>query len=631
MIRLAFVVPWALDGRIEAILQRYPAPETITCHYHQTSLVDLARYVPPTPCDAIISRGYNADMLESRDLQCPVIRMKFSSIEVINAVFECKKNFNPRKIAVIGPISLTLAMRNIIKFANTPIEMFVQSYPYVPQETEKLVKLAVRNGCDTIVGGGTAYEVAKEMGRNAQLVASDDETIWEAIDAAVKTVIINRHEREKHEMLQTVMDHSREGIMFIDTNGRVRVRNTYALRNLPGLDSGGAGTAFPSLVPELAPIYEESRRSPTVIDNEILSRNGISYSASFVPVMTGERRAGTLFVFRDVGNIQEMEAQIRKKIHARGMTTKYSFESILSRDQGMHAILETAEKFAAVDSNVIIEGETGTGKELFAQSIHHGSSRSKQPFVAINCAALPEHLLESELFGYSGGSFTGAAKEGKKGLFELAHNGTLFLDEVSELPFSFQGKLLRALEEGEIRRIGDDRIIPVNVRVIAATNKNLRLLAERGAFREDLYFRLNVLEITIPPLRDRPDDIFLLFSHFLAEYSRRFGKNPPSLGPFCKRMLSSHPWRGNVRELKNMAERVAALHDPADPDASRVLQQLFRVPEEELNRVKRSPEEEKKLIAEALAANMRRGDIAKALRMSRATLWRKMRSYNLIP
>jgi propionate catabolism operon transcriptional regulator len=312
------------------------------------------------------------------------------------------------------------------------------------------------------------------------------------------------------------------------------------------------------------------------------------------------------------------------------MSTKYTFRDIISYDEGMHGIIETAKKFALLDSNVLIEGETGTGKELFTQSIHQHSMRRNQPFVAINCASLPEHLLESELFGYTGGAFTGASKEGKKGLFELAHNGTLFLDEVSELPLPFQGKLLRALQEREIRRIGDDRIIPIDVRIIAATNKGLRSMAENGQFRRDLYFRLDILEITIPPLRGRPKDILPLFTMFLRIYAERFAKPLPTLTQECEARLVAHPWTGNVRELKNMAERVMALYEASDRNAAQIMARLFDLPLRQRPSVSARREEERNKIASALASAPSRDDAAKILNMSRTTLWRKMKTLELI-
>ena len=201
-----------------------------------------------------------------------------------------------------------------------------------------------------------------------------------------------------------------------------------------------------------------------------------------------------------------------------------------------------------------------------AQSIHNASERSNGPFVAVNCAALPENLLESELFGYADGAFTGSRRGGKMGFFEQAHRGTLFLDEISEIPINFQGKLLRALQERQIRRIGDDKVVDVDTRIIAATNRNLRQMVIDHEFRQDLLYRLDVLKVYIPPLRERTADILPLFSYFLNKYNNKFGKDIAGLTPEAQKMLRNYHFEGNIRELRNIAERVSVMceHDTID-------------------------------------------------------------------
>ena len=217
---------------------------------------------------------------------------------------------------------------------------------------------------------------------------------------------------------------------------------------------------------------------------------------------------------------------------------------------------------------MLLLGESGTGKELFAQSIHNYSSRSAEAFVAINCSALPGQLLESELFGYVGGAFTGARKEGKRGLFELAHNGAIFLDEIGDMDKELQSRLLRVLEEKQVRRIGSDSIIPVNVRVIAATNMDLWNESVQGNFRLDLYYRLNVLNIKLPPLRERPSDVALLARWLLRRYCEQYGKQIESLPTDVMERLQEHQWIGNIRELKNVLERIvlSSENGKVDPD-----------------------------------------------------------------
>ena len=237
---------------------------------------------------------------------------------------------------------------------------------------------------------------------------------------------------------------------------------------------------------------------------------------------------------------------------------EYSFENIISKNERMGQIFDTIQKVAKYKSTILIEGESGTGKELVAKAIHFNSDRSDHPFVPVNCGAIPENLLESELFGHTKGSFTNAVRT-KKGLFEEADGGTLFLDEIGELPVQLQVKLLRVLQDGEIRRIGDSKAITIDVRIIAATIKDLDKEVREGKFRDDLFYRLNVLPIKIPPLRDRKEDISILVDHFIQKYSRELNKLSEGITPEALNCLLNYNWNGNVRELENVIERAIVL------------------------------------------------------------------------
>ncbi|HJU04837.1 MAG TPA: sigma-54 dependent transcriptional regulator [Nitrospiraceae bacterium] len=241
----------------------------------------------------------------------------------------------------------------------------------------------------------------------------------------------------------------------------------------------------------------------------------------------------------------------------REIASQSSLSQIIGQSEAMQKVLEVVRKVADAKSNVLICGESGTGKELIARAIHYNSSRSRLPFVTVNCSALPEPLLESELFGHMRGSFTGAIAN-KAGLFEVADGGSIFLDEIGEMTPSMQVKLLRVIQEREFRRVGGTRDVKVDVRVIAATNKDLARAVADGSFREDLYYRLDVIPINLPPLRMRTGDIPLIANHFLEQFARANGKPVPSLSDDAMRMLLSHEWKGNVRELENLIERVVA-------------------------------------------------------------------------
>jgi two-component system response regulator AtoC len=248
---------------------------------------------------------------------------------------------------------------------------------------------------------------------------------------------------------------------------------------------------------------------------------------------------------------QALRAEIRKE---------NQFQSILAKSASMQAIFRTIQKIAEYKTTVLITGESGVGKELVARAVHEAGSRQGKPFVAVNCGAIPENLLESELFGHKKGAFTDAHQD-RKGLFEQAHTGTLFLDEIGELPLGLQVKLLRVLEENTIRRVGESRDIPIDVRIVTATHRDLQAETQAGRFREDLYYRLNVLPIHIPPLRERKDDIPLLIDHFIARNNARLGTQVRGFEPEARRLLYEYAWPGNVRELENTIERAMVLAD----------------------------------------------------------------------
>ena len=266
-------------------------------------------------------------------------------------------------------------------------------------------------------------------------------------------------------------------------------------------------------------------------------------------------------ILSSTNEVERLEMSIRKQNRARGLTAKFSFSEMICQAPATQQVVYVGRKYAKSNGTVIIYGETGTGKEVFASSIHNESSRADGPFVAINCAAFNENLIESELFGYEKGSFTGALSSGKRGLFELAHRGSLFLDEIGELSLGLQAKLLRVLQEKEIMRVGGDKIIPIDVRIIAATNQDLRKMVAQKKFREDLYYRLALLELDLPPLRERREDIIPLFTSFLSDIAERehraiFWESPQIFEP-----ILAYDWPGNIRELRNFSERVVLLSE----------------------------------------------------------------------
>ena len=313
-----------------------------------------------------------------------------------------------------------------------------------------------------------------------------------------------------------------------------------------------------------------------------------------------------------------------------------SFDDIIGESEEIISVKEKAALIANSSSTVLIQGESGTGKELFARAIHDSSNISGKPFIAINCAAIPDSLLESELFGYEEGAFTGARKAGQIGKFQLADNGTVYLDEIEEMPIHLQSKLLRVLQERKIEKLGGKESVPVNIRVIASTNKDLEEMIRTGEFREDLYYRLNVIPIYIPPLRDRKGDIAVLYSYFLNVLNKRLGKNIKGFTRDVEEVLLNHKWSGNVRELQNVVECAVNMargeYITLSDIPIRISKEKMKCSEESII-ILNKDEMMKKQISDALkryGSNLA-GKIAtaNALGISTATLYRKIKMYNL--
>ena len=392
----------------------------------------------------------------------------------------------------------------------------------------------------------------------------------------------------------------------------------------------------------------DSRTAPK--KEQILHVGYDTYVAEYLPVIVNKRLKSIVVIVSSENSIQMAEKRLRLSQGKRGYTAKNHFHDMIGNSPVFQETIQLAKKYARSQSSVLITGETGTGKELFAQSIHNASSRCSEPFVAINCAALPQSLLESELFGYVKGAFTGASKEGKMGIFEMAHRGTVFLDEIGEMDLNVQAKLLRVLQEREVCRLGDDKIIPVDIRIISATNKDLEELVRQKLFREDLLYRLNVLELRLPPLRERTGDIPLLIKAYNGKQN-----HPVTFLPEAVRLLEAQPYPGNIRQLFNLLERTITLSDGDMIEASQLANILhlpfssalpdcgskepaFPDPASEASSSGCSVSSldsamvlcEKERILETLRKNRgRRKETAEQLNISPATLWRKMKKYDI--
>ncbi|TEB15681.1 Nitrogen fixation protein VnfA [Pelotomaculum sp. FP] len=384
--------------------------------------------------------------------------------------------------------------------------------------------------------------------------------------------------REKEELLEltriqgelsTILNSMQEAIEVADINGTIKYVNPAFCRITGITEQERIGQNIFQASPDGA--LANLLKTGKIMSGQKTKVGGSAAEvvANAAPIIIDGKMEGGVVVFQHFTDIMKMIEELKKSTtiienltDKLGLvtTSKYSFDDILGNSVEINRCINLAEKSAHSNSTVLLLGESGTGKELFAHSIHGASMRRENPFVKVNCAAIPETLLESEFFGYAKGAFTGAVKS-KIGKFELANGGTIFLDEIGDMNLLLQGKLLRVLQEMEFERVGGNQTIKVDVRVIAATNRNLRELIRQGIFREDLYYRLNVVEITIPPLRVHKEDLPELVIHLITKFNRKLGKKVKSLSKDALEVLYSYDWPGNVRELENVIERVMVTAD----------------------------------------------------------------------
>lgn len=361
------------------------------------------------------------------------------------------------------------------------------------------------------------------------------------------------------DMLNDTFDEIDDGVVIANRNGRIIYVNRSFLK-ITGLRKKYTGNAeLEDIIPErLKKELSNAEEKENIIFE--IPEIGKTCLISRKNIVSGNAETRYVAIFKDITNIEKLETKIRSTLHRQTYKAKYTFSDILGESPAIMDTIKKAKRIAKFEKTTIIYGESGTGKEMIAQAMHNISARRKMPFVGINCAALSPELIESELFGYEEGTFTGAKKGGKRGLFELAHNGTLFLDEIGTIPPEVQMKLLRVLQEYEVRRIGGEDIIPVNVWVIAATNSDLKRLVEEGKFRADLYYRLNIFPVKVPPLRERGEDSGLIFKNMVRDYNKSEMKNK-KISEGLMKAVKKYSWPGNIRQLKNAAEYLWYMSD----------------------------------------------------------------------
>lgn len=564
--------------------------------------------------DVIISRGGTAELLKSIE-GTSIVEIKVSINDFMRAISKlAKKGF--KKIGFVS-------RANILKEAIQEYEIYETKIYMRPCYDVENIEIAVNElynqGVQAVLGDKMAIEFANKYGLAAEFLDSGEVSIEMAIKEALNIVQAKEYERLRSAQLNAIIDNIEEGIVAISNDGQISFYNNIAKKIFT--DKNG-NCSFDEVYPLLKYNNEE----------KILDINNSKIFSKVIPLYSNESYKGNIITFQEVKNIQASERKIRLSLYEKGFYAKRSFNDIIGESDKITNVIEKAKKYAHTDSNILIYGETGTGKEIFAQSIHNYSKRKNGPFVSINCASLPHNLIESELFGYVEGAFTGARKGGKIGLIELAHGGTLFLDEIGEIPLDIQGRLLRVLQEKEIMRIGDDKIIPVDVRIICATNKDLLKMVKEKSFREDLYYRINVLKLLIPPLRERGQDIIKILNYYLSIFGKQCNKSI-KLSRNAVKILLDYSWPGNIRELRNLAEKLMALCDDNSIVESSLISSLLS---EEIDDSKTGNYINIKIIegislkdmeSEILNQMLKRyepDEVCRKLKISRVTLWRKI-------
>ncbi|RLB41387.1 MAG: sigma-54-dependent Fis family transcriptional regulator [Deltaproteobacteria bacterium] len=452
----------------------------------------------------------------------------------------------------------------------------------------------------------------------------------ETIESQLRERNLIEEKQRLNSMLTLIFNAISDGLIAVDNRMKI-TRINRAAASMLGLDSEAAiGNSLEKVVRPDSNLLHSIKKKKYFTGREITfhcTSTKRSYISSIQPVHNNSGRLlGTIITMAGKQHV----INIAKKIG--GNCAKYEFTDIKGENPKLLKQIELAKVAARTNSRILIIGESGTGKELFAQAIHNYSNRRNGPFVAISCAAIPRDLIESELFGYRGGAFTGARREGQVGKFELAHKGTLFLDEVDGLPLDLQAKLLRVLQQNEIVRLGDTQPISVDVRVIAASNADLLAEVENANFREDFYYRLNVVEIGIPPLRDRIEDLELLIDHFMNRHCQEMNIRRPKISKEVLTIFKNYSWPGNVRELENCLERAILLSQGKIIRKIHIPERLWKKPKDAWAK----PRSLREGYAEILKATLSRceGNISRTARelgISRSTLYRKIKEFGLTP
>lgn len=579
----------------------------------------LVKQATDNGIEVIVSRGGTASLIEKK-VDVPIVYIQVTVADILQALLKVGKY--PENVAIAGFGNMIYGCDELGKILHINLtEILLQN----SNEAAPKMEAAVMNGVELVVGDAISVKMAAKYGIKSTLIQSGKESIYRALQTAILIASIRRAEQKKTEQLRAVVDESHDGIVAVDQDKRITILNPVAEKIFKKSCFDVKGELVEDIFPELSTVQANGKDKLVKIFEK-------QYTVRRASIAVRDNNQGYIYNLQNISEVQKLERNIRKKLSAKGLVAKYNISDIIGKSKVCLSMKRKAAKYALTESTILITGESGTGKEMLVQSIHNLSVRAQGPFVAINCAALPENLLGSELFGYVEGAFTGARRGGRQGMFELAHGGTLFLDEIGEMPLPLQSRILRVLQEREVMPLGGEAVIPVDVRIIAATNKNLAAMVTEGSFRNDLYYRLNILRIHIPTLADRCEDIPLLIKHFLTSMH---DKNPrvTDITKEAVDYLVKFDWPGNIRQIANMMERIllltagnvitiADVRDACEDDD----RMNAKIGEKENKDIGDLTQMENNLLQKTLEEeNFNYTRAAKRLGIHRTTLWRRLK------
>jgi len=601
--------------------------------------VPIAKRLLTEGVEVILGHGGTGNLI-FQVIGQPVVNIARSRLDLIIAFMKAKKY--DRHIGLTSFVEPTDGMDIIEKLLNIKVYQLIFN---TASELEREVQSAYYKGIKVIVGGGISRKIICSLGGNGIVVVPRQSVVQEALREARAIALARRKEAENAARLRTILQMTDEGVIGVDKYGRIDIYNDMAEKIL-GLDFDKAkGRSLSKIFKNIGLIDVLTSENPEIDTIKKIGENDVLINT--LPIKIDGRGKGAVAFLREVERIENISRKLRENLYLKGFVARHSIDDIKGESLNIKQLIDKATKYAITDATIMIQGETGTGKGLIAESIHNLSHRKHEPFVSVNCPALPESLLESELFGYEEGAFTGAKKGGKIGLFELANKGTILLDEIGDIPQSLQVRLLRVIEAKEVMRVGGDRYVPIDVRIISSSNKDLRREVEEGRFRGDLYFRLGILKLNVPPMRNRTEDITSVIEDLLEKYKKN--KNNFITSDMVDKM-TKYSWPGNIRELRSFIESyLILLGDSANPN----LDLFYHLLDEHTGHkadmgrdpinIEKSPcdssekslkeqlgEYEKAIIAETLKdCQFKRKEAAQRLGISVNTLWRKLSSRDL--